>query len=251
MGQQSLMEIKGFVESSLLEWEGKIASVVFLPGCNLRCHYCHAAHLIIHPERLESIPRRQVLDYMGRQTGWLDGVVITGGEPTLHGEELLDLITDIKSFPLDVMVETNGTRPEWITRLIEGGFIEAVAMDFKAPLTPEDYERVCGAEVNLDDIRRSINIVKQSALPYEFRVTLVPGLVGQDELERMLPDLEGARQIALQNFKPDHCLSEQLRRVTPYSPEQLDLFERIVAPVTDRCVVRGRDHAALTRSRQS
>ena len=244
------MEIKGFIESSLLEWEGKIASVVFLPGCNLRCHYCHAGHLIIHPERLESIPRDQVLDYMRRQHGWLDGVVITGGEPTLHGEELLDLIHAFRDIPPEVMVETNGTRPEWVARLVGGGLVEAIAMDVKAPLTPEDYERVCGVHVNVEDIRRSINAIKTSGLPHEFRVTLVPGLVGQEELERIVPDLQGAQQIALQNFKPDHCLSQNHRQVVPFASEELDTFAQIVAPAAGRCVVRGRDHAALTRSRQ-
>lgn len=243
------MEIKGFIQSSLLEWEGKIASVLFLPGCNLRCHYCHAAHLIVHPERLESISRPQVFDYMRRQRTWLDGVVITGGEPTLHGDELLELIGEIRDIPLQVMIETNGTRPERVGRLLEGGFLDAIAMDFKAPLTPEDYERVAGAAVNVEDIRRSIRLIKQGELPHEFRITLVPGLVGRDELERMLPDLEGARQVALQNFKPDFCLSRQLRRLKPYEPEALEAFARLVSPAVGRCVVRGREYAALAASR--
>jgi len=244
------MEIKGFIESSLLEWEGKISSVIFLPRCNLRCHYCHAGHLIIHPERTESIPRERVLGYMRRQSAWLDGAAITGGEPTLHGEELLDLIREIRALRLQVMVETNGTRPEWIGRLINEGLVEALAMDVKAPLTAEDYRRVCDVDVDVEDVRRSIDLVKGSGLPHEFRITLVPGLVGEDELRRIMPDLQGARQIALQNFQPEHCLSAELRDVIPYAPEELTAFERITAPVARRCVVRGRDHAALARSRQ-
>ncbi len=244
------MEIKGFIENSLLEWEGKIASVVFLPRCNLRCRYCHAGHLIIRPERRESIPREQVLGYMQRQSAWLDGAVITGGEPTLHGEELLDLIRDIRRMQLQVMVETNGTRPEWVGRLIDGGFVDALAMDVKAPLTAEDYRRVCGVDVEVADVRRSIGLIKDSGLPHEFRITLVPGLVGEDELQRMAPDLEGAGQIALQNFNPEHCLSRELRGVIPYEPEQLTSFERIMASAAERCLVRGREHAALARSRQ-
>jgi pyruvate formate lyase activating enzyme len=244
------MDIKGFIESSLLEWEGKIASVVFLPNCNLRCSYCHAAHLILHPERLESLDCARILDYMRRQGDWLDGVVITGGEPTLHGEELLDLIREFRAVPLKVMIETNGTRPEWTERLIKERFLDAVAMDFKAPLTPDDYARVAGVEVNVGDIRRSIELIKQSGLPHEFRITLVPGLIGRDELERMVPDLADAQQVALQNFKPDFCLSESLRHVTPYTREELEALVRIVAPVVGRVVLRGRDHAVLAASRQ-
>jgi len=244
-----MLEIKGFIESSLLEWEGKIASVVFLPNCNLRCHYCHAAHLILHPERIESLDRARILEYMRRQIDWLDGVVITGGEPTLHGEELLDLIGEFRAVPLKVMIETNGTRPEWTERLMKEGFLDAIAMDFKAPLTADDYARVAGVEVNIGDIRRSIVLIKQSGLPHEFRITLVPGLVGREELERMLPDLAGAQQVALQNFRPDFCLSESLRQVTPYTPDELNAFITIVAPAVGRVVLRGRDHAAIAASR--
>lgn len=243
------MEIKGFIQNSLLEWEGKIASVIFLPGCNLRCRYCHAGHLICQPERLESVPLDQILDYMRGQGDWLDGAVITGGEPSLHGQELLDLISQVRAIPLKVMVETNGTRPEWVERLLSGGFVDAIAMDVKAPLTREDYARVTGAIVNVKDIRRSIRLIKQSGLPHEFRVTLVPGLVGWDELKQIVPELEGARQIALQNFKPDLCLSPALRQVAPYSADQLEAFRRMAAPAADRCVVRGRDYAPLAASR--
>ena len=244
-----MMDIKGFIPSSLIEWEGKISAVIFLPGCNLRCRYCHAAHLILHPERLESLSRTQVLDHLRGQEGWLDGVVITGGEPTLHGDELLALIDEIRSIPLEVMVETNGTRPEWVNRLIAGRHVQAFSMDFKAPLTPEDYRRVAGADVDVANVRLSLNLIKQSGLPYELRVTLVPGLVGRAELERMLPDLEGARQVALQNFRPELCLAEELRSVVPFKPDELEDMRRLVASVAERVVIRGRDHAALAGSR--
>jgi len=242
------MEIKGLIESSLIEWEGKLSAVLFLPRCNLRCRYCHAGHLIIHPERLESIPLERVMDYLRRQQGWLDGVAITGGEPTLHAEELLELISRIRALGFAVMVETNGTRPEWVERLIKGRFLEAVSMDLKAPPSPEEYRRVAGVPVDTEDVRHSVELIKHSGLPHELRVTLVPGLVGRRELEAMLPTLEGAETVALQNFLPDHCLSPELRTVIPYSPQEMDAFQQLVAPLVRRCVVRGRDHAALARS---
>jgi pyruvate formate lyase activating enzyme len=243
------MEIRGFIENSLLEWEGRIASVLFLPGCNLRCHYCHASHLVLHPERLESLDRNRVLGYMLRQRNWLDGVVITGGEPTLHGEALIDLISDIRAVPLDVMIETNGTRPAWVARLIEDGHVQAMAMDLKAPLTAEDYERVAAVPVNVDDVRQSLETIKQSGLPHEIRITVVPGLVDLGELKRMAPDLEGADRVAIQNFKPDFCMDPEFREIMPYTPPQLDELVAAVEPVCRRVVLRGRDHAAAVRSR--
>jgi len=236
------MEIKGFIENSLNEWDGQIASVVFLPHCNLRCRYCHAAHLIINPEQLESIPVEQVMNCLRRQQGWVDGVAITGGEPTLHEDELLDLILAIRSLPMKVMVETNGTRPQWVERLLSDGLLDAISMDVKAPLTAEDYERVTGKPIAPDLIRASIRHIIESGLPHEFRITVVPGLIGAEELLRMTPELAGAAKVAIQNFKPELCLDPKLRKVRPYAPDQLDAFWRLFSGIAGECVVRGRQH---------
>jgi len=241
------MEIKGFIESSLNEWEGQIASVIFLPYCNLRCRYCHAAHLIIHPERLETVPTEQILRYLERQIGWIDGVAITGGEPTLHEDELLALIERIKAVPLKVMIETNGTRPAWVGRLLCGGFVDAISMDVKAPLTREDYERVTGKRIEPELVRSSIRQIVESGVPHEFRITVVPGLIDRRELERMAPELRGAEKIAIQNFQPDHCLDQALRNVTSYLPHELDDLEEVFAGIAGRCVVRGRERAVASQ----
>ncbi|MCD6417066.1 MAG: anaerobic ribonucleoside-triphosphate reductase activating protein [Planctomycetes bacterium] len=237
------MEIKGFIKSSLLEWEGRLSSVLFLPTCNLRCRYCHAGDLVLHPERLDTVPLTEVLEYLRQNSLWLDGVAITGGEPTLHGPELLDLTGRIQDCGMMALVETNGTRPEWLRKLIEGGRVNALSMDVKAPLESEAYRRVTAVDVDVDAIRQSIEIIRGSGLEYELRITLVPGLVGKEELERMLPVLEGSRQIALQNFRPDDCLDPELEKTTPYQPEEMDYFARMCEGACERCVVRGRDHA--------
>lgn len=241
------MEIKGFIENSLLEWEGKLSCIVFLPRCNLRCRYCHAGHLL-EPNHLESISRQQVLDCIRRHAGWLDGAVITGGEPTLHGEELLDLIRDVREAGLEVMVETNGTRPDWVERLISEGWLDAIAMDVKAPLTPEAYRRVAGRDVDVAAVRASIECIMQSGVAHEFRITVVPGLVGPEEVALMAPELKGAQVVAVQNFMPDHCLDPALRDVTPYLPEEMDSFERILSETGARVIIRGRERGVVARS---
>ena len=236
------MEIKGFVENSLIEWEGKISCVIFLPLCNLRCRYCHAAHLL-NPVHLESVPLDQVRDCMRRHKGWLDGAVLTGGEPTLHGEELLDLIRDIRATGLQVMVETNGTRPEWVRRLISEKWIDAVSMDVKAPFDAESYRAVTGRPVEIADLRSSIECIIGSGIPHEFRITVVPGLVGPQEVELIAPELRGAEVVALQNFKPDFCLDAALRKVRPFAPEEMDSLAGILSGVAKKVVVRGRERA--------
>jgi len=240
------MEIKGFIENSLLEWEGRLACVVFVAGCNLRCRYCHAGYLL-EGRMIETVPTEQVLDYLRRQHGWIDGLVVTGGEPTLQGQDLLDFITQVRSLGVDVMVETNGTRPDWVDRLIGEKWIQAISMDLKAPLTGERYRPVTGRDVDVADLRRSVRRIIDSGIEHEFRITVVPGLIGRDELAAMAPELEGACRVALQNFQPSHCLDPALRSVEPYMPEEMDELGRILDPVARKVVVRGRERALAVR----
>jgi len=236
------MEIKGFIENSLLEWEGRLSCVIFLPGCNLRCAYCHAGYLL-DADKLPTIPRQTVFDALRKHTGWLDAAVITGGEPTLHGEELVEFIQELRDLGVEVMVETNGTRPEFLESLMEDGYLDAVSMDVKAPLTPQDYRRVTGTDVDMGCIRRSIRAILDSGVEHEFRVTVVPGLIGREELARIAPELKGAQTVALQNFQPTHCLSHALCIVRPYMPEQMDALGELMEPFAERVIIRGREHA--------
>jgi pyruvate formate lyase activating enzyme len=155
-----------------------------------------------------------------------------------------------RELELPVMIETNGTRPEWIGRLMRDGLLEGVAMDLKAPLTRADYARVACVEVDVEDVRNSVVAVKASGLWHEFRITVVPGLVGPDEIERMAPELDGSRQVAIQNFRPELCLDPELREVAPFRPEELDEMADILRPFTGRVIIRGRDNAALFASRK-
>ena len=235
------MEIKGFIENSLLEWEGWISSVLFLPHCNLRCHYCHAGHLIHNPGILESVPLSQIMDCWDRQRGWIDGVVVTGGECTLHGEGLVELLRQIRGVPLKTAIETNGTLPDVIRTLLSEGLLDAIAMDVKAPLATEDYHRVTNKIVDVDGIRRSLRMILDAGLPHEFRITVAPTLVEAEDLRRIAPELEGAEKVAIQNFKPDLCLNPEFRGKPAFSPGEMEEFHEIVAPHVERCVLRGQE----------
>lgn len=241
------MEIKGFIQNSLLEWEGKVSCVIFLPSCNFRCRYCHAEHLLT-PGVLQSIHKKQILGYMRKQNGWLDAAVITGGEPTLQEGDLLELIDDIHQTGLDAMVETNGTRPLWVNRLVTDAGVERLSMDVKAPLVAEEYGAVAQTEVDVEALKRSVNTIINSGVDHEFRTTLVPDLVGEDELRKIGPELEGAKCVALQNFQPDNCLDSSLHNVMPYSPEEMDKMGAIMREYVDNVIVRGRDRAPRART---
>jgi len=120
------MEIKAFIDLSFVDWDGKISSVFFLPRCNFRCPFCHNSTLVLHPERGETIPFERVEDYLKKQRNWIDGVCITGGEPTLHSD-LPHLCSKLKEIGFLVKVDTNGTNPMMIRELINKGLVDYIA----------------------------------------------------------------------------------------------------------------------------
>jgi pyruvate formate lyase activating enzyme len=237
------MQIKGFIKSSLLEWEGMLSCVVFLPGCNLRCPYCHAADLVLRPEELPDVPLEHVLGHIASSGGWIDGAVVTGGEPTLNGPQLAELLRALRAEQVATMLETNGTRPECLEHLLADGLVDCLSMDVKAPLSADDYSRVAGTAVSIQDVRRSVSLIMASGIQHEFRITLLRGLVGGEQLERLLPDLAGAGTIALQNARTQLCLDTSLRGTRPFLPEEMDRFQSMALGYVPRCIVRGRDRA--------
>jgi pyruvate formate lyase activating enzyme len=207
-------EIKGFVETSLCDWDGYLSSVIFLPGCNFRCPFCQNGDLIQKPQELPSVEFAAVVDFLERHLSWIDGVVITGGEPTLM-QDLADLAREIKRLGFKVKLDTNGSRPAGIEALVRHDLVDYVAMDVKAPLD-ERYNTAAGVKVDLEDLRRSIDIVRSLQGRSEFRTTLVPGLVGEDEVACIAEAIQGAVKYVLQRFVPENSLDVGLRRATPY-----------------------------------
>ncbi len=232
-----LPPIRGFIETTMLDWEGSLASVVFLPGCNFRCGYCHARHLIETRVSDEVIPLEAVLLALRRHRGWIDGVVISGGEPTIH-KGLSELIARFHAEGLGVKLDTNGSRPGVLESLLGEGVLDYVAMDVKAPLD-ETYAQVAGVEVDLDAIRRSIDLLLSSNVPYEFRTTVCPAQLGEEEIERIARSVSGARLLYLQPFRPVNCYDRSFESITAYNQDRMRELCRIAAPYVERCLVRG------------
>src|SRR4030042_5009047 len=164
--------IKGFLETSFVDWPGKVAAVLFLPRCNLRCPFCHNHSLVENPEGYEDIPLTYIMARLAELGGWVDGWWISGGEPTIH-PLLPSLIAEIKAMGLAVKLDTNGTRPRVLQALIEEGLVDCVAMDVKAPLNETSYARAAGIAVDLAAIQESISLLKQGKVEYYFRTTVV------------------------------------------------------------------------------
>ena len=222
-----MIEIKGFLETSFLDWPGKLCSVLFLPHCNFRCPYCHNHSLVFHPEQYATVPLEDVLARLHSLRTWIDGVCLTGGEPTLHTDLSL-LVRKIKRHRFLVKLDTNGSNPQMLGNLIEGGEIDFISMDVKAPLDPSRYSRSTGLSVNLKPILESIEILKRGKVEYEFRMTVVPGLHQEEDILMLGDQLRGGQRFILQNFNPENPLDPLLRNTVPYDPKVLKEMERTV-----------------------
>lgn len=225
------MRITGYLRTSLLEWPGKISAVVFVSGCNLRCPFCHNRDLVLHPEKLPEVAEEDVLADLKARKRWIDGIVVTGGAPSLE-PDLVAFLAKIKDLGFLTMVETNGTRPEILEKLLKGGLVDRLTLDIKAELVPESYRRASGIKTDLEAIKKSTALLLSSGLDFEFRTTVVPGIHAREDLVRLAKQLKAmVRQFStagfsprwfLQQFRPENCLDPAFEKTRPYDPQVLE-----------------------------
>lgn len=240
--------IKGFLASSLIEWEGKVCSAIFLPGCNFRCPFCHASQLVAHADELETIPFASIAEHLDVNRGWIDGVEVSGGEPTIH-RRLLDFILALRDHTPAVKLDTNGSHPVELTELIERGVLDFVAMDVKAPLG-RGYSRAAGVEVDCGAIEASIDLLRQCGVEHEFRTTVVPGLHGLEDVVAIARLLGSRERLVLQQFAPLSCLDPAFDRRKPYDRQQLRRMAAAAGEFLAGCSVRGEPSLEPTASRR-
>jgi pyruvate formate lyase activating enzyme len=212
--------IKGFLETSFLDWPGRLAAVLFLGGCNFRCPFCHNAELVLAPQALSSFPLTGLLERLRALQGWVDAVVVTGGEPTLH-PRLAELLGRIRVAGYEVKLDTNGSRPEVLARLLARGLVQAVDLDLKAPLEARAYARLAGVEVHVELVRASIDLLSASGIPHRFRTTYVPGLLTRDDLDLLRTQVPAGSTLVLQAFNPRRVLDPGLSGVAAPTAEEL------------------------------
>lgn len=211
------MDIRGIQKLSLIDYPGKISSVLFLPGCNLRCPYCHNPELINSIESLPRISEEDALKFLESRIGWIDGVVVTGGEPTLQ-EGLEGFIRKVRELKLAVKLDTNGTKPGVLRGLLGKGLLDFIAMDIKAPL--ENYGKV--SQANIEHIRESIRMIIRSNVAHEFRSTVLPRLHTKADMLRMAGQVKGGQRFVLQNFNPGKTLDPGFAKERPFDRRFLE-----------------------------
>ncbi len=232
------MEIKGFRETSFLDWDGKIVSVIYLPYCNFRCAFCHNEGLIISPQQYEEISPERIKKYLLEHQDFIDGICVTGGEPSLHKDQgLYDFLREIKNMGFLVKVDTNGADPKFLNELMDKKLVDYIAMDIKAPLN-EKYAELAGEKVNLSDIQESIRILLPAKVSYEFRTTVAPALSIED-IGLIAKELRGAQKWVLQQFSPENCLDENYRKLKPYPKEKLEEMQKIAGQYINNVSLRG------------
>lgn len=240
------MIIGGLEKLTLLDYPDHLAAIIFTQGCNFRCHFCYNPMLVLprkggdeknKEKGFSQISLENLFLFLKERFGRLEGVVITGGEPTLH-PDLPAFIKKIKDIGYLVKLDTNGTNPEMLSGLIKDKLIDYIAMDLKAPL--ERYSEVVGVPVDCEDIKKSVNMIMESGLPYEFRTTVVPGLLHKDDFEAMGGAIEGAQKWYLQNFKSDTGLVDDNFHEKPgYTAKEMEEFAAIGKKHVALCEVRG------------
>ena len=231
------MELKGWVRTSLIDFPEHIATVVFTGGCNFRCPMCHNADLVIRAGEAPDLPQEQVWEFLSRRAGLIDGVVVTGGEPTLQPDLAL-FLRRVRSMGLDVKLDTNGYRPDVLAGLLGEGLVDYVAMDVKA--SPEKYPVLAGrADLDVTQLVRSIDLLRDSGLPHEFRTTVVPGWLVEGDVEKIAQWITGAERYVLQQFRPSHTLDPALEELSPYSVDRLQEMASRAGRWVGRVAVRG------------
>jgi pyruvate formate lyase activating enzyme len=224
------MDIRGYLQTSVNEWPGKLAAVVWVPGCNFRCPFCQNRDLVLNPQKLPQISEKKILADLKKRKKWIDAVVVTGGEPTLQ-EDLSGFLSRCKRVSFLTMIETNGTRPEIIAKLLDDQMIDRIAMDIKVLLDDKSYNKACGVKCDLKTIKKSIKLILNSGIDFEFRTTVVPTFHTKENLVKLARQLKGLYQRPktkdqrpiwfLQQFVPQNCLDPAFEKIKPYSKKEM------------------------------
>ena len=210
--------IKSFLGTSIIEYPGKIASVVFIGGCNLRCPFCHNLELVL-PELIETvpdIPEDEVIEALKKRKGFIDGVSITGGEPLLLPEVPAFLKRIKEEVGLDIKIDTNGTMPDKLKEILP--YVDFISMDIKT--SPDKYALATGKKASYKDIEESIKIIKDTEA-YEFRTTMVPGIVEMEDIKQICQKIKRVKRYVIQGFRNIKTLSPEFSEKIPYPKEYL------------------------------
>ena len=237
------MRIGGLEPLTLIDYPGKVAATVFTIGCNFRCPYCYSSEIVI-PEKIENqpiIPEKEFFDFLDNRRDLLEGIVVCGGEPTIH-QDLPEFMRKIKEKGFFVKLDTNGSSPGVLRDLIQNKLVDYIAMDIKAP--KEKYGLMTGLndkwnKVMMEKIERSVGILKNDKIGYEFRTTVVPDVLKKEDILKIADWIKPAKKYYLQNYRAEkETINPEFMKKKPYSEEFLLEIQKEISSFFDICKVR-------------
>ena len=213
------MRIGGFQKLTLIDYPGKIATTVFTIGCSFKCPFCHNPELVIKSEFLpwEGV-EEEFFQHLEKRKGKLDGVCITGGEPTIQ-PDIIEFIKKIKDMGYLVKLDTNGTQPDVLKKLYDLKLLDFVATDIKN--APDRYDDTVGLKANIENVKKSVAMIMKSGLPYEFRTTVVPGIHTEKDFDAVADWIDGADAYYLQEYRSGKTIDKNMDKIT--SGKSIDL----------------------------
>lgn len=230
-----MVKVHGFNKLTLLDYPGRLACTIFLGHCNFRCPFCHNAGLVLEPENEPVIPIEEILGTLKKRKGILDGVCITGGEPTVH-KKLPEFIQQIKKMDYSVKLDTNGTNPQMVQDMVKAGLVDYVAMDIKN--APDKYGETAGiARVDLEAVNETVEFLKSGKVDYEFRTTVTRELHKKEDFLKIRKWLSGSRRYFLQAYKESEQVIHPV--YSSYSREQLENFRQLLLEEISQVEIRG------------
>lgn len=225
----------GLEKLTLIDYPGKVAAMVYTIGCNFRCPYCHNPELVDETVSTR-IPEQEILKFLRSRQKLLDGLVVTGGEPTMHDGDLLLFLAKVKGLGFLVKLDSNGTRPDVLEEAIDRKLVDYVAMDIKAPI--RSYSQTVARPVDTRAVMKSIKLLLMGKVDYEFRTTLVKSITSPDDIREIGKEIHGAKAYYLQRFIPTKVLNPQFRRKTTYSEEELRVLQDELRIHVEKCGIR-------------
>ncbi len=242
------MIIAGLQKTTLIDYPGKIACIIYLAGCNFRCPWCYSSELVL-PLKIVNQPRfseKEVFDFLRERQGLLEGVVLCGGEPTVN-KDLPQFIEKIKNLPASpslgggypVKLDTNGSNPEMLKNLVDTKLIDYVAMDIKASLNNPAYANLLGEGVKLEDIQKSVDFLKKGNVGFEFRTTVVNTVHTREEFKD-IADWIGGKNVTyyLQSFRAEKTIDPEFEKVRPFEDKFLKDIAQELSPHFKLCQLR-------------
>lgn len=226
------MNIGGIQKFSTVDYPGFVVAGIFTIGCNMRCGYCHNPELVLPEQYAGTIPVEEIFEFLETRRGLLDGVAISGGEPTMQ-PNLIPFIRRCKSMGFRIKLDTNGTNPDTIQQLLDEKLVDFIAMDIKGPL--ESYIEIAARPVDLDAIQESIRLIK--TIDHEFRTTIVRSQLTPKDFLSIGRLVDGAQRFALQYFKPGTTVSPQFQDEVSFTADEMEVAKQYLQPYVKECVI--------------